>query len=419
MKRVFQVVLLLVVLFFGFQFISMLFINQHETSYIVKVDDKEFAIKEEFRKKEKIHDYYFEIDIDKHHFAFHNSSNLNKQKQVIKNIEYFDVGNIFCIYPIIEEKNGSSQNDILCDSDNQIVTYSYLKQKNNIYVEGFVQNLQKKEYSNISWDQFNKLESYENLTIYPSNLVKDYSVLVWNYRGIDIINYQSKYTFKVLSMDRYENTHSHLIGKYYMFPNYDEKHDFTNWNLINVEEWDKENFTMEETVSFDSYVNGIVDGELYLIDKDNKRQIAVNPKKQTVREVGNVDTGGTYYDGKWHSKNIYDFINQKLYFNENFSLDAIEKKYGPVDIKKSNQEYYFKTNDGRVYQTFEKNDEEAILLFQDANIVDWKVVDNVIFYLSGSTIYQYDDYTGLKKVIESNEFKYNYENVFEVYKKSS
>lgn len=417
MKRAVQIVVLLILLFLVYQFVSMLLINEHTLSYIITNDDKNFQITEKFKKVNHSHDYFFEIEVDDHQFVFHNTSNLNKKKQVIDHVEYFTVGNLFCIYPVIEEKGESKQNDILCDQAGKLVTYSYLRQQNNKVVDAFVQNLQQKEYSNISWDQFDEPESFEQLTLYPKNMVEGYHILLWNYRGIDIVNHDSKYTFHLLNQDRYENTLSRLVGKYYIFPNYDSKHEFNEWYSIDVVDWTKETLNMDQTVSFDSYVNGVVDGKLYLVDKDNQKQFAVDPKKKEVQEVGNVDLQGKYYYNQWEDRNFYDFMNQNLYFQTSISLESMSKKYGDIEVKKSNQEYYFKTSDGSFYETFEGNLEKEVLLFQDANVVDWKVVDNVIYFLSGSTIYQYDNYTGLKKVVQSNELKYNYQNIFEVYKK--
>lgn len=417
MKRAIQIVILLVLLFFVYQFVSMLFINEHNVSYIVTTDNKKFSVKEKFHKVKGFHDYFFEVEVDKNNFTFHNSSNLNKKRQVIDHIESFVYEDLFCIYPVIIGKGDIKQNDILCNQDGHTVTYSYLKQQNNQIVEAFVQNLQQKEYVNASWDHVDEPEIFEKMKVYPKNIVDDYNIMLWNYRGINILNRNSKYTFNLLNQDRYENTHSRLVGKYYIFPNYDEKHEFSEWNIIDVIDWTKETFEMNQKISFDSYVNGVVNGELYMIDKDSKKQFAIDPKKKEVREVGNVELGGKYYNNKWENKNFYDFINQNLYFQDIVKLDSMSKKYGQIDIKKSNKEYYFKTEDGSFYETFEENSDEEILLFKASNVVEWKVIDNVIYYLSGSTIYQYDNYTGLKKIVDSNELKYNYQNIFEVYKK--
>lgn len=417
MKRVFFFVLALLLLFFIFQFVVTLFINEHDISYTLQNGDKSFQVEEVFKRDGKKHDYYFDITVDQHHFSFHNDSNLDKNKQVIEKIEYFESDDLFCIYPVILEKKNTKQNDILCQKGKEQYTYTALHQQNNILVDAFVQRLQQMEYQNASWDEINQPETFQDMTIFPTNLLPNSYLLVWNYRGINIIDQQSRYSFSVLDSDRYENTHSKLVGKYYLFPNYDQKHDFTEWYVIDVVDWTQEVFKMDDSVSFDSYVNGVVDGELYLTDRSNKRQIAVNPSKKSVREVGSVENDGTYYHGKWENKSIYDLIQHDMIFDDPISLKEMEDKYGNIEVKRGTQEYYFKTEDGRVYETFSEDPTRAILLFQDQNIVNWQVVDNVIYFLSDSTIYQYDDNTGLKPIAQSNEFKYNYHNIFTVYKK--
>ncbi len=414
MKRVVQMVLLLAMIFLVYQFITMLFINEHKVSYILKEDDLTFSIVEEFRKSDR-HDYYFEVDVEDHHFAFHNSSNLNKKQHVIQKIESFKTGNVFCIFPVIE--GASKQNDILCDHNGAIVAYSYLKQQNDIYADAFVQRLQHLEYQNTSWDQFDQPDSYAGMTIYPGSLGEDRYVAVWNYRGVDLISHDKNQTFSILGQDQYENTHGVMIGKYFVFPDYNQKHEFSQWNMIDIVARTKEELTMDTPISFDSYINGVVGDELFITDRSNLRQFAINFQKKTTREVGNVDSLGTYYAGKWETKSIYDLVNQDLYFQNVVVPQEIRNRYGDVEIQKSYNQYYFKTSDGSFYQTFEGHLDQAILLFQDAQVVDWQVVEDGLYFLSGDTIYQFDDYTGLKRILQNNEFKYNHQNIFGVYKK--
>lgn len=419
MKRVLMFTIFLGVLFLTYQFLVMLFVSNHHISYRLEEKEQVFFVQESYTLENKKHDYYFEIETKGHHFTFHNTSNLNKKKQVIQKIEYFESGNLSCIYPVLGKGKENKQNDILCtDQSGKLYDYSYLKQQNNLVVNAFVQRLQQLEYLNPSWKEENKKEVFAKLTIYPENMLKDYYIALWNYRGVDVISQNSRHSFPLVKKDRYENTHSRLIDKYYILPNYDQKYDFTDWIILDIVEWRESKLSMKGKVSFDSYINGIVGDELYLLDKNNKIQYAINPITEKIRIVGNAELNGQYYEnGAWETRNIYDFINQELYFVDEITLSELEQQYGKMDIKQSGRTYYFKTEDGKIYLTFQDHLDQAVLLFQDPKMVDWKVEEGVIYFLSDSTIYQYDEYSGLKPVIESNELRYNYKNIFEVYKK--
>lgn len=417
-KRIFGFFIFFVILYLTYQFVVMLFIEKHQTTYQLEENDKVFSIQENYTVDNKKHDYYFEIKVDDHEFAFHNMSNLNKKKQVIEKIEYFESGDWFCIYPILTTGKTNNQTEIVCNRNQQLYTYTYLNQQDNKVVNLFVKKLQNLEYKNDSWNTNNKKEEFGNLTVYPDNIKENYYITIWNYRGLTIINQDNKLSYPLLRQDQYENTHGRLIRKYYCIPNYDQPYDFTEWKVLDILSLDEDVITMKGEISFDSYINGIVKNELYIFDKSNKKQYAINPTTLGVREVGNIEIDGQYYqDNKWETRNIYEFLDQEVIFDEKQEIDAISKKYGKVEIKKSNNIYYFKTEDGKVYMTFADHFDKSVLLFENKDILEWKIVDNVIYFLSDTTIYQYDESTGLKPIILNNEFKYNYKNIFDVYKK--
>ena len=58
-----------------------------------------------------------------------------------------------------------------------------------------------------------------------------------------------------------------------------------------------------------------------------------------------------------------------------------------------------------------------ILLTEVDDVSHWLVRNREVVLLIDDTIYSYDDYSGLRKILTTNELKYNYENIFEIGKK--
>ena len=116
MKRTISILLLLSVLFLVFQWTTDFFKKGHEITYTVSVNEKRFEITEVYQKENG--DYY-DVVIKTDHEAFYYTfdNKYNKQKNIIKKIEYFTNNNDSCIYPVLRDDTGSY---IQCYKDNQI-----------------------------------------------------------------------------------------------------------------------------------------------------------------------------------------------------------------------------------------------------------------------------------------------------------
>ncbi len=415
MKRTIQIVILLFILFLIYQFISSWLIKEHKIEYTITNGDKKFDIKETY--KEGI--YYFDVREGNRIFSFHNNSSFNNAKEILDTIEYEQTDDYFCIYPVIQSRKGAKQNEVLCDVNGEITTYTYLKQRNFIPVDSFIQHLQQRGYNNPSWNKVANTagaEEFKNMTLYADNLLDKATMIVWDYKGIVVFDNESKTSFDLLNNDRYENNHGYLVGKYYLFPDEKSPYDFASWHMIDVKSWSKYNISMDHDISFDSYINGVLNNELYVFDRSNKRQIAVSVKNKKVREVGNEQSGAIYYDGKKSTRNIYDFINQDLIFNT-FDGNHQNEPVNTIKTISSDDITYFLTREGKIYEQSIYEPYKNIVLCQLPDVSELLVIDNVLYILSSSSVYQYDAYSGLNLILEYNELKYNHNNMLAVYMK--
>ncbi|MCR5020025.1 hypothetical protein, partial [Ruminococcus sp.] len=63
------------------------------------------------------------------------------------------------------------------------------------------------------------------------------------------------------------------------------------------------------------------------------------------------------------------------------------------------------------------NTKYSKLLLELEDIKEWKVYDNVIVIMAKDAIYTYTEKEGLRKIVQSNELKYNYKNIYKIGKK--
>lgn len=416
MKRIITFVVSLAILFLIYQFIVMLFISEHHIKYILIKDDVKFEVQEDYKKRNKEHIYDISIIKDDISIYFTLKEDLHKQKQIIKDLEFYESDGLLCVLPL---SKGSIQSEIICSDGKTNYTSTYLRSINNSVVLSFIDTLKGKEILHPSYSYTENAEEYFKDTIYQKNILEGYTLGTWNYHGVNLYTNKEKKNLTPLDYDRYENTHSLMSDVYWIFPNYDQKYDFRSIYLINMEDLARKFIGFEDiTISYNSYFNGMVDGKIYVTDKSNFTQYAINPRKDAIELVGSKQLDGKYFDGSFHDMSIYDLVNEEKRFSVSGLYDQELEEFGTVRVHKSNEGYYFKTSDNAIYYSSDSSFSKVTLLFQDSKMVDYRVAGDAVYYLSGDTIYQYSMYDGLKRVVVNNEFLYNSKNIFEVYKKS-
>ena len=409
MKKIISILSVLIILFllaeWGINFLK----KGHEVFYKVYKDENVFEITEVYQK-EQGNVYNIKIKIDKNEFQYLIKNNYNKEKKIIKAIEYFNKDNNICIYPILANEEGTY---LQCIKDNKLYTSnSYVDQNFIIQIK---KNLEEKGYK-LSKTNDNTTKKYLGSTIYINNLIDNDLITLWTYKGINIINTEENKNINVLSFDRYENKHGYLVNNYYIIPNYlsSKVLEFTSVTVINLDNNKKEKLELEHTLSSNTYINGVVDNKLYYTDPSNLLQIEINPKKNKVRLIGSKELGGTLYNGKWENANIYDFVNNKIVFKE--EIPSINYSY--KEIIEGNSSYYFYNNNGEVYQLSKNNLDKPVLLFRTNNINNFNVIEDTIYYVSGDTLYYFNNKDGIIPLLKNSELRYNTTNRISIYRKS-
>ncbi len=326
MKRIIKVVIALALFSLVFQIGIHLLVQKHTVTYELYEGKAKFEVEENFTKQDEHHDYQLLIRYRDLEFPFQIEQDYHKQKKVVEKIEYRETEDLVCIYPILK---GKQETTVLCNQKGALLSASYLKQVQNEEVKSFLTELQNKQYHSSLWEENGQLQ-YQNMTINDHYIPLDYVIAVWNYKGLDLISRGKQETLKLLKKDHYENTHGTLIGQYYYVPNYDMKYHYNEFFLINLKNAYKNSVLTPEEISYDSYVNGVVDGKLYLTDRDSKTQYSFETKNRFYNVVGDKNTKAKVYrNGTWEERNIYDLTTTPMLFTEKVETPKVVRELQP------------------------------------------------------------------------------------------
>lgn len=412
MKKLISILIVLGGFALILQFFVHFFTNAHQVDYSLKVGDNSYLIHEDFKKSGGNHLYTFLItDQSDHTYVFNYSKDLDKQREIIRDIKYYKKGDLECIFPIYKRSNTG---DVACNLNNQPVSYAYLKQSKNSDLTTIISRLEEDGYSAPSWKDAGIATTEErNLNIYYDNISEDMVFTIWSYQGIYIIKSDGIVRKDFLNKDQYENTTALLVDDVYVIFDTDSANmSYNQFYLYDVVHNGKTTFPLDTALSKDSYIQGEYDGKLYYVDNDSKKQYSLDPLIEKVEEVGNKEKGFLILeDGKLKTISSVEFFENEFYFTNQVENSKLEKKYQAIDIRKEGRFYYFRTESGDFYRVFEENLDHPLLLFHFDQVSEWKLKDDGIILVSDNSLYFYDDVYGLLSIAEYNELLYNYKNI--------
>ncbi len=412
MKKLFFMLFSLFFVYILIQCVFTFFTKENVSNYIIRKDGMNFEISEEASFND-MNFYAFTVKAN-NTFKFQINHNFSKANKVITSIEHYKDDNYECILPIF--KNGEILIDIICYTNNEYILYRNLKAKNN-NLDKFVIDLESyklAQFTDVLLD-----EEIEGITIYKNNLIKDHYIALNNYKGIYNIskNFNSvNYKITLYSKDVYNPKLSAFVDGYYVSVDYDRSYDFNKINVVNLMKLDTSKITSNRPISMDSYIQGVVDGKVYLYDKDNKVQYEIMPAKGTL--ATHTGSNMKYYDnGTWETLDTVK-ANDGVLFNygkeENDLYDRFDKVGSDVGY------YYMYKKNGDHYDVYRrsiKDDTSKIYLFSTKTINHICYVDNYVYYIDGDTMYVYNDEFGIKSILQYRELAFNTNLRFNVYVK--
>ena len=390
-------------------FIVLSITNYLKKEHTVKYKINNYDIKEHFYLS-KGHYYDMIITNKKKKYIYTINEDLGKDKKIITDIKEYKSNDLTCIVPVYKE---NITNNFYCLLNKQQVSANYLYDTNN---SDFKKIYKKAKKHNIKLSQNNKSKkNYKNLVVYQKNISKDHFYFIWNYKGIYVVSKDEIKYKKFVDYDIYDNVMDCVVDDYYVLFDNSSVNGIEDVYYYDINKDKLDKFELKTKLTKNSYINGVVDNSIYVTDRKQKKEYAVKIKDKTITEVDNDQTKYLVYDN-----NTKKELTKSDYFMKDFFFDnnlIIDKKITKSKELKKEYNYYYFIEDSKLYKALDTNKTHRILLAELDNITDWLVRDREVLLLRDDTIYVYIDGKGLRKILTTNELKYNYKNIYDLWKK--
>ncbi len=393
MKFLFKTLIILIAIYLGLKGLFYIFNDGHEITYNVG----NFNVSETLKTKDN--NYYFELKNGKIKLNFQMFENYHKSSKVITKILHKKIDGYECILPIF--KNGEIYTDVMCLKNNTITYAHNLKNKS---IRNYVKTLKKQGYDSQKYrDKGEKTNLSNTLTIYENNLLENNYVAMENYKGLELLSKGAK-TVNIFENDVYTKPISIFTDKYYVVADYTDEYTFQKFYVVNIINGDTKEIRSYDEISFDSYIMGAVDGEIYLFDKDAQIEYKINLERETVEQFADKDNLKTY-NGKWTKITLMEALDG-TYF-DNYHTSKI-KGYTKA-VKPNDYYYYIYNQDGDVYHVYRadvQNPKIKTYLFDTTNLNSIIYQKDVIYYQYQNSYYYYNE-NGQRKIIDNTELEFN------------
>ena len=390
-------------------FIVLSITNYLKKEHTVKYKISNYDVKEHFYLS-KGHYYDMIITNKKKKYIYTINEDLGKDKKIITDIKEYKSNDLTCIVPVYKE---NITNNFYCLLNKQQVSANYLYDTNN---SDFKKIYKKAKKHNIKLSQNNKSKkNYKNLVVYQKNISKDHFYFIWNYKGIYVVSKDEIKYKKFVDYDIYDNVMDCVVDDYYVLFDNSSVNGIEDVYYYDINKDKLDKFELKTKLTKNSYINGVVDNSIYVTDRKQKKEYAVKIKDKTITEVDNDQTKYLVYDN-----NTKKELTKSDYFMKDFFFDnnlIIDKKITKSKELKKEYNYYYFIEDSKLYKALDTNKTHRILLAELDNITDWLVRDREVLLLRDDTIYVYIDGKGLRKILTTNELKYNYKNIYDLWKK--
>ena len=314
-----------------------------------------------------------------------------------KQLNYKKIDGYECVMPIF--KNDDILTDIICKKED-IVYYAH--DLDNEKINKYAKEMEKYGYNQNDYkDNAKKTSLSSTTTVYQDNILENHYLALESYKGLDLYN-SDNMTVNLFDNDVYKKPISIFTDKYYVVADYSSEYTFKIFKVVNIINGTEKEIRSYDEISFDSVVQGVVDDEIYIFDKDARIQYKVNLEYETVEKVSeNGDI--KYYNGKWDTMSLTDALNDKKFDNYNANISGYDK------ADKVGKYYYIYEKQGDkylVYKTYNKKVSQKTYLFSTTDINSVIYADEYIYFRDGNTFYYWSN-DGIRKVLENTELEFN------------
>ena len=376
--------------------------REHSVSYSINKDSGIVKIQEDYSYSNN-DSYILKLDYNKNSYVFEVENHFNKQREIVKDITTYNTDDVSCIS--IEFVNDSVNVEPLCTIDNKVYSYTYIKDKYDI--TEFLDSIKNFDYK--KYQKESEVRKDYTIEVNKNYLDEDELIIIYDYKRIAIHNGINTVFFSFATVDNYKNTIGKRVDNYYIIPKMTESATINNFIKYDLATDIKKEIAAPK-ISKQFYINGVYDNKLYIFDKSDMKQYAIDPKEETITQVSDDKEGINVQEGKESKISIYDLAQSEIIFtlSEN---DYKSINYDKIYIDK-NYAVYLK--DGLYYKVYKKYLDSPIILFEDKDVRELMVRNKNIYYIKDDTIYRYNEYGSVPLVVKK-EFKYNSDNIYDVY----
>lgn len=391
MKYLLKVFICLLIVLLVLKFVIHLLDDGHEITYNVG----NFKVTESYEATSD--NYKFKLKNNKFSLTFDIIADYNKASDVLTKINYKKVDGYECVMPIF--KNNNVLTDMMCKKDD---TVYYAHDLDNSNIEAYAKEMEKYNYKRSDYeDKAKKTNLSSVIAIYQDNILTNHYLALENYKGLELYNSDSM-TVELFDNDVYKKPISIFTDKYYVVADYSSEYTFKIFKVVNLINGTEKEIRSYDDISFDSVIQGAVDDEIYIFDKDAKVQYKVNIDNETVEQISER-SDIKYYNGKWGTMSLSEALNDKKF--DNYYTDI--SGYAKAD--KVGKYYYVYEKQGDkylIYKTYNKDVSQKIYLFTTSDLNSVIYAGNYIYFKDGNIFYYWSN-SGVRKVLENSELEFN------------
>lgn len=406
-KLVIAFALLFLLIFLCVRFLSKGYTN----SYKIK---NKFKVNEVYTKDEanERNNYYITIEVNDLVFDYQFYRELENNNKIVKDVLYYD-GEYKCMMPIFKN---DLKVDFHCYKDNVFYNYIDVVGKDE-ELDKYIKSLSKDIYDiNMFKDNTSDSKEKERIKYYEKNIPNNYIISLTTLKGITNINNGEVKTIDLFDSDSYKRDLSIYTNNYYISADYTERQNFRNVYIVNIIDGKEKIVKAPDYISFNAYIQGVVDNGVYIYDMTNEKQYKLDLDNNEITLIGNTNNGIRYYHGAWDNITTLRANNKVLFTNTDEEIKDYEYYYKHGN-KLSGFYYYFKEVDNgyEVYKANVQSPQNIKYLFTVTNYQKVLFEDDYVFYKENDSIKMYSDYTGIKTLITTSELEFNSNIIFNVY----
>lgn len=351
MKKRYIKICLVLILLIGLY----LYFTKKPNNYTLEYDKSGYKVVETFDKDKNL--YTFKLTKNEYIFYYALNHKYTTKRMIIDKITKKEL-----------------ENDSLCTNikvfgDNQ----GYICSNKKEYTDEFLSGLSENK------DEVEKIKKSEDVTIY-----KKASYYEWN--GYGFTNLMTGKKINILKKESYDNKLSYQYKNYILFANYDQNNEFTVLYVLDIDKDKINTIKLDNSISFDSYFEGVINDWIYLFDRNNSIQYKISPIKNKVIKTSN-DEIAVYYDDEETNEVLKNFKYKNMIF-------------------KDTKTYNWSISDNNLYLNFNDSD-IYIKVFEGVNTIINKDGKRVVF-LAKNELYSYEFGKGYKKLAKSLEWEFHF-----------